>query len=122
MRQVANRGWLAVLVLALTGVSGAAQTYDQKFFQEMRWRCIGPFRGGRSVALAGVPGQPAVFYMAQVNGGVWKTTDAGNTWTPIFDGAGESGSVGAIAVAPSNSSVVYVGSGEGLQRPDLAVG
>jgi photosystem II stability/assembly factor-like uncharacterized protein len=122
MGQVANRGWLAVLVLALAGVSGTAQTYDQKFFQEMRWRCIGPFRGGRSVALAGVPGQPAVFYMAAVNGGVWKTTDAGSTWTPVFDSAGESGSVGAIAVAPANPSVVYVGSGEGLQRPDLAVG
>src|SRR5258706_13363339 len=60
--------------------------------------------------------------MAAVNGGAWKTTDSGNTWTPIFDDAGSSGSVGAIAVAPSDSNVIYVGSGEGLQRPDLAVG
>jgi photosystem II stability/assembly factor-like uncharacterized protein len=74
------------------------------------------------VAITGVPGQPNLFYMAAVNGGVWRTTDFGNTWSPIFDDAGTSGSVGAIAVAPSNSNVIYVGSGEGLQRPDLAVG
>ena len=117
-----KRGLFAALTLVAAGVSGVAQTYDQKFFQEMRWRCIGPFRGGRSVAVTGVPSQPSVFYMAAVNGGVWKTTDAGNTWIPIFDDAGESGSIGAIAVAPSNPNVVYVGSGEGLQRPDLAVG
>ena len=117
-----KKGLLAVLALAAAGVSGNAQNYDQKLFGEMRWRCIGPFRGGRSVAVTGAPGEPSVFYMAAVNGGVWKTTDAGNTWIPIFDDAGESGSVGAIAVAPSNPNVIYVGSGEGLQRPDLAVG
>src|SRR6266436_128208 len=88
----------------------------------MQCRFIGRFCGGRTVAIAGVPGQAGVFYMAGGNGGVWKTTDFGNTWTPIFDAAGSSGSVGAIAVAPSNSNVIYVGTGEGLQRPDLAVG
>jgi len=98
-----------------------AQQYDQKLFGEMRWRSIGPFRGGRTVAISGVPHQPNVFYMAAVNGGVWKTTDFGNTWDPIFDGQ-PTGSVGAIAVAPSDPNVIYVGSGEGLQRPDLATG
>src|ERR1700756_314334 len=81
-----------------------AQQYDQKLFSEMRWRCIGPFRGGRTVALTGVPHEPNVFYIAAVNGGVWKTTDAGHTWEPIFDSQ-ETGSVGAIAVAPSEPNV-----------------
>ena len=112
----------AATLLAIGGVAANAQSYDQKLFQEMQWRCIGPFRGGRTVAITGVPGQPNLFYMAAVNGGVWRTTDFGNTWSPIFDDADTSGSVGAIAVAPSNSNVIYVGSGEGLQRPDLAVG
>jgi photosystem II stability/assembly factor-like uncharacterized protein len=87
----------------------------------MRWRLIGPFRGGRTVAISGVAHQPNVFYMAAVNGGVWKTTDFGNTWNPIFDDQ-PTGSVGALAVAPSDPNVIYVGSGEGLQRPDLATG
>jgi photosystem II stability/assembly factor-like uncharacterized protein len=98
-----------------------SQQYDQKLFAEMRWRCIEPFRGGRTVAISGVPQQPNVFYMAAVNGGVWKTTDFGNTWNPLFDDQ-PSGSVGALAIAPSNPDIIYVGSGEGLQRPDLAVG
>src|SRR5215469_11362034 len=121
------RGALGIIstVLALFAIqclSTNAQSYDQKLFQEMRWRCIGPFRGGRTVAITGVAGQTNLFYMAAVNGGVWKTTDSGNTWIPIFDEAGSSGSVGALAVAPSDPHIIYVGSGEGLQRPDLAVG
>jgi len=111
-------GVLAVLAAA---IPSPAQQYDQKLFSEMRWRCIGPFRGGRTVAITGVPHQPNVFYIAAVNGGVWKTTDTGNTWQPIFD-AQDTGSVGAIVVAPSDPNVIYVGSGEGLQRPDLATG
>jgi len=111
-------GVVAVLAVAIPGL---AQQYDQKLFSEMRWRCIGPFRGGRTVAITGVPQQPNVFYMAAVNGGVWKTTDFGHTWEPIFDEQG-SGSVGAIAVAASDPNIIYVGSGEGLQRPDLATG
>jgi photosystem II stability/assembly factor-like uncharacterized protein len=94
---------------------------DPKLYSEMRWRCIGPFRGGRTVAISGVPGKANVFYMAAVNGGIWKTTDFGNTWQPIFDDQ-PTGSIGALAVAPSNPEVIYAGSGEGLQRPDLSVG
>jgi photosystem II stability/assembly factor-like uncharacterized protein len=88
---------------------------------EMRWRMIGPFRGGRTVAAVGVPSQPNVFYIGVNNGGVWKTTDAGRVWTPIFDDQ-PTGSIGAIAIAPSDPNVIYVGSGEGLQRPDLSTG
>jgi photosystem II stability/assembly factor-like uncharacterized protein len=87
----------------------------------MQWRAIGPFRGGRTKAIAGVPTQPNVFYIGAVNGGVWKTTDFGRTWTPIFDDQ-PTGSIGAIAIAPSDPNIVYVGSGEGLARPDLSVG
>jgi len=87
----------------------------------MRWRNVGPFRGGRTRAISGVAGQPNVFYFGAVNGGVWKTTDYGRTWNPIFDHE-PTGSIGAIEVAPSDPKVIYVGSGEGLHRPDLSVG
>jgi photosystem II stability/assembly factor-like uncharacterized protein len=119
---VARKWILFGLIATLTsGVPADAQQYDQRLYGEMRWRCIGPFRGGRTVAITGVPHQPNVFYMAAVNGGVWKTTDSGNTWNPIFDDQ-PTGSVGAIAVAPSDPNILYVGSGEGLQRPDLSTG
>jgi photosystem II stability/assembly factor-like uncharacterized protein len=124
-RSIRARVFAWLLLAAMYGFFAAhisvAQQYDPRFYAEMRWRCIGPFRGGRTVAISGVPEQPNVFYMAAVNGGVWKTTDSGNTWTAIFDDQ-TSGSVGALAVAPSDPNILYVGSGEGLQRPDLAVG
>lgn len=82
---------------------------------------IGPFRGGRTVGATGVAGQPNVFYIGVNNGGVWKSTDYGRVWTPIFDSQ-PTGSIGDIAIAPSNPNVIYVGSGEGLQRPDLSTG
>ena len=87
----------------------------------MRWRAIGPSRGGRTKSAAGVPSQPYTFYIGVCNGGVWKTTDAGRTWKPIFDDQ-ETGSIGSVVVAPSDPNVIYVGSGEGLARPDLSVG
>jgi len=90
-------------------------------YQELHWRMIGPFRGGRTRAACGVPSQPNVFYMAPVNGGIWKTDDYGRTWNPIFDHESTQ-SIGAIAVAASDPKVVYVASGEGLHRPDLSVG
>jgi len=122
MRLRTQKVLLAGILAVFTGaIPSAAQQYDQKLFSEMRWRCIGPFRGGRTVAITGVPDQPNVFYIAAVNGGVWQTTDTGNTWQPIFDDQ-DTGSVGAIAVAPSDPNIIYVGSGEGLQRPDLATG
>ncbi len=108
----------------LTGISAInlhAQTIGDSFNNALHWRNVGPFRGGRTRAVAGVASQPNVFYMAQNNGGVWKTTDAGRSWTPIFDDQ-PTGSIGAIAVSNSNPNVILAGSGEGLHRPDLSVG
>src|SRR5882724_1458193 len=107
--------------LFLGSQSVEAQTPAQDFSTLLHWRNIGPFRGGRTRAVAGVPSQPNVFYCAQVNGGVFKTTDYGRTWQPIFDDQ-PTGSVGAMAVSVSNPDVIYVGSGEGLHRPDLSIG
>jgi photosystem II stability/assembly factor-like uncharacterized protein len=103
------------------GRFACAQQYPEKLYQGMHWRMIGPFRGGRTRAVAGIPSQPNVFYMGAVNGGVWKSDDYGRTWKPIFDDQ-PTQSIGAIAVAASNPEIVYVGSGEGLRRPDLSVG
>jgi photosystem II stability/assembly factor-like uncharacterized protein len=130
---------LATLSIFLFSIAASAEQYDPALYQDLHWRLIGPFRGGRTVAISGVPGQPNVFYMAPNNGGVWKSTDSGRTWNPIFDPQPNSqsgsqvkdtqanddhrsGSIGALAVAPSNPNVIYVGSGEGLRRPDLSVG
>jgi photosystem II stability/assembly factor-like uncharacterized protein len=98
-----------------------AQPFSPKLYDAIQWRMIGPHRGGRTVGAVGVPQQPNVFYIGVNNGGVWKTTDFGRTWFPIFDDQ-PTGSVGDVVVAPSNPEVIYVGCGEGLQRPDLSVG
>ena len=104
---------------AQSAASGAPSSGN--LLPELHWRCIGPFRGGRTRAVAGVPSEPNVFYMGQVDGGVWKSDDYGRTWNPIFDSE-SSQSIGAIAVAPSDPNTIYVASGEGLARPDLSVG
>jgi photosystem II stability/assembly factor-like uncharacterized protein len=109
-----------LLVIADAPALGAQQ-FDPATFREMRWRMIGPHRASRTKAAVGIPNQPNVFYIGVVNGGVWKTTDYGRTWVPIFDEQ-PSGSIGAIALAPTDPNIIYVGSGEGLQRPDLSTG
>ncbi|MGB8541141.1 MAG: hypothetical protein WCD49_05835 [Candidatus Acidiferrales bacterium] len=111
----------ALFVLAFNARVSDAQQYPVSTYQEMRWRMIGPFRGGRTRAATGVPSQPNVFYVGQGDGGVWKSDDYGRTWTPIFEDQ-PSQSIGAIAVAPSDPNIVYAASGEGLARPDLSVG
>ncbi|MCB9265798.1 MAG: glycosyl hydrolase [Lewinellaceae bacterium] len=104
--------WMALLLMApLTGAQ-SPQLIDEALFQGMQWRNIGPFRGGRCVAVAGLPDQPLVYYMGTTGGGLWKTEDGGLTWANISDGHFQTGSVGAIAVAPSDPNVVYVGMGE----------
>ena len=112
---------LLVPVLVSVPSRAATQSVDPLTYGGLKWRMIGPHRGGRTKAAAGIASQPNVFYVGVVNGGVWKTTDFGITWKPIFDDQ-PTGSIGAIAIAPSDPNVVYVGSGEGLQRPDLSTG
>jgi photosystem II stability/assembly factor-like uncharacterized protein len=112
---------LVLHLVFLAATPSPAQPLDPALYAPLKWRCIGPFRGGRTVGATGVPGKPNLFYVGVNNGGVWKTTDAGRVWTPIFDDQ-PTGSIGALAVAPSNPDVIYVGSGEGLQRPDLSTG
>lgn len=110
----------AALFLFLSCV--AAQTVDPALLKTMRWRSIGPFRGGRVTAVAGIATQPFVYYMGATGGGVWKTEDAGITWIPVSDHYFKTGSVGAIAVADSDPNVVYAGMGEACLRANISHG
>ena len=118
---VAGRAGTGATVSAAATALAARAAADEAAIQELRYRLIGPFRGGRAVGGVGVPSQPNVFYVGVNNGGVWRSDDYGRTWRPIFDEA-PTGSVGDVAVSPSNPNVLYIGSGEGLHRPDLSVG
>ncbi len=117
----------AGLALALPTAAAAAPIakaggpVDPALFSGLHWRLLGPFRGGRVLAVTGVPGEPNHFYFGAVNGGVWESRDAGRTWKPIFDGQ-PIATIGAIAVAPSRPSTLYVGSGEADMRSDIAQG
>ncbi len=107
------------VLLAVTAAASAQ--IPASAYQDLEYRLIGPFRAGRTVGAVGVPSQPNVFYIGVNNGGVWKTDDYGRTWAPIFDGQA-TGSIGDVAVSASDPNVLYVGSGEGLHRPDLSTG
>lgn len=109
---------VGILIFSLAPLYGQVPSSQ---YQNLDYRMIGPFRASKTVGGVGIPSQPNVFFMGVNNGGVWKTDDYGRTWDPIFDDA-PTGSVGDIAVAPSDPSILYVGSGEGLHRPDLGVG
>ncbi|MGH9432943.1 MAG: WD40/YVTN/BNR-like repeat-containing protein, partial [Terriglobia bacterium] len=128
---------LAVMAVALAGLALPAGVLAQQgaqppsqqpapeinpaWLKGLKWRLIGPFRGGRSIAVAGIAGNPEVYYFGAVSGGVWKTTDGGVNWTPLFDKEPVS-SIGAIAVAPSDPNVIYVGTGEACIRGDISHG
>jgi photosystem II stability/assembly factor-like uncharacterized protein len=121
---LALSSWTAAAVAAAPAppAPSPAPVADDPALQALSWRSVGFARGGRSVAVAGVPGQPLVYYFGGTGGGVWKTTDAGSTWRPITDGFLGTGSVGAIAVAPSDPNVVYVGMGESCLRGNVSHG
>ena len=109
------------LICLLAALPAMSQSVPPQMYSDMEWRLIGPFRAGRVVAVSGVPGDGTTFYFGSVDGGVWKTTNAGTTWKPIFDKEPVA-SIGALAVAPSNPKVIYVGTGESDIRSDLASG
>ena len=113
--------WAALIAATLLASGASAQTIDPAAFGALHWRSIGPFRGGRVLAVAGASDDRLHFYFGAVNGGVWETRDAGRTWTPLFDDA-PIGSIGALAVAPSAPQVLYVGTGEADMRSDIAQG
>jgi photosystem II stability/assembly factor-like uncharacterized protein len=116
-----SQRYFAFLFCLLSLVSAAAQAVRSEVYDGLKWRLIGPFRGGRVVAVAGVPGNPTTFYFGAVNGGIWQTTDAGVVWRPIFD-AQHVASIGALAVAPSDPKIIYAGTGESDIRSDLSSG
>src|ERR1043165_7242500 len=121
IRRVALRFFVTYVALLAIPLVASAQQYDPSLYSGLRWRMIGPFRAGRSNAVSGVVGQPDTFYSGSVGGGVWKTTNSGRTWNPIFDSA-SSASIGAIGVAASNPGVVYVGTGEADMRDSIQFG
>jgi photosystem II stability/assembly factor-like uncharacterized protein len=111
---------LLIFSLLIAG-SGFGQAAHPEFGGALKWRLVGPFRGGRAVAVAGVPGDSTTFYFGAVNGGIWKTTDAGVVWKPIFDGQ-KVASIGALALAPSDPNTIYAGTGESDIRSSLSSG
>jgi photosystem II stability/assembly factor-like uncharacterized protein len=112
---------LLFLVSFVGQIAFAASKYDESLFKGMKWRSIGPYRGGRVLAVTGIPGDPYTFYFGSVAGGVWRTTDGGMNWNPLFDKEAVS-SIGAIAVAESNRNVIYVGTGEACIRGNISYG
>jgi photosystem II stability/assembly factor-like uncharacterized protein len=120
LRSYFHQSFIALLFFLLAG-SAVADGVPPQLMSGLKWRLIGPFRGGRVVAVAGVPGDATTFYFGAVNGGIWKTTDGGTVWTPIFDSQSV-GSIGTIAVAPSDPETIYAGTGESDIRSDLSSG
>jgi photosystem II stability/assembly factor-like uncharacterized protein len=111
--------WGALVWMLVAGLTSAQ--VNENLFKGMKWRLVGPYRGGRVIAVAGVPGQPNIYYFGGVAGGVWKSTNGGLSWTPLFDKESVS-SIGAIAVAPSDPNVIYVGTGEACIRGNISFG
>jgi photosystem II stability/assembly factor-like uncharacterized protein len=119
MRRIGS--FLLCVCTVFGATTAVAQPYDPSLYRDLKWRLVGPFRGGWATCAEGIADDPTTYYFGAAAGGVWKTEDAGRTWNPIFDRAG-SASVGAIAIAPSNPKVIYVGTGQIQARYDVASG
>src|SRR6267154_6374754 len=113
---------LLISIQLFAQTSNPAPSYDPKFYDKLKWRNIGPNRGGRSLGAAGSPGRIYEYYFGATGGGLWKTTDGGTTWRPVTDGQLHSSSVGAVAVSESNPDVVYIGMGEVELRGNIMQG
>ncbi len=116
------RRFTHLLILFSSFVALQAEKYDETFFNNFEWRNIGPNRGGRSLSSMGSPGRPNEYYFGATGGGLWKTTDGGNTWFPVTDGKITSSSIGAVAVAETNPDIVYIGGGETQLRGSITQG
>ncbi len=112
---------LSILTLLFSLTTATAQQLDASLYKGMKWRLVGPFRGGRVLAVSGVPSQPDTYYFGGVSGGVWKTTDDGQTWVSLTDKESFS-SIGSIAVAESDPNVIYAGTGEACIRGNISHG
>src|SRR2546425_3802276 len=125
IRRIIARTSAALSIATIVGLfltpMAIAQQYDPSLYSGLRWRMIGPFRAGRVNAVSGVVEQPETFYFGSVGGGVWKSTNAGRTWKPVFDSQ-PIASIGAIGVSASRPDVVYVGSGEADMRSQISNG
>src|SRR4051794_18559920 len=106
---------VALIIFNVNSIELFAQQFDPSTYQDIHWRMIGPFRGGRVNGVTGVPGQPNTFYFGSVGGGLWKSENSGRTWAPVFDDQ-PIASIGAVAVAPTSPNTVYVGTGEADMR------
>src|ERR1051326_5691349 len=111
-----------ILMLAILAIPVQAQMPDASFFNGLRYRLVGPSRGGRVTTVTGVPSQPKTFYMGVASGGLFKTTDSGATWTPVTDGKIPLGSTGSVAVADSDPNVIYLGTGSDSVRSNVSTG
>ncbi len=119
---ICTAGLLTLLAAGTLRSQAADAAYDAAWFKALKWRSVGPVRGGRSIASAGSPGRPNEYYFGATGGGLWKTTDGGETWDPVTDGQIRSSSVGAVAVAESNPDVVFIGMGESCIRGNIMQG
>ncbi|MGH7938330.1 MAG: WD40/YVTN/BNR-like repeat-containing protein, partial [Chthoniobacterales bacterium] len=121
-RCLLSLGGILLVTASLAAAPNNQSAFDEKLWNGMQWREVGPYRGGRALAIEGVSGEPNTYYFGAVAGGIWKTTDGGATWHPIFDKQHGTSSIGALVVAPSNHNTIYAGTGEAAPRGNITYG